>query len=932
MKQGIILLFFVFMVLVSKSQNPPFLHWKKINTPHFEVVFPEAISEEGQRVGNLLEKIYEPDAQSLQIKPKKFTVFLFNQTITSNGYVRIAPRYSAWYITPMQEIDVLSAVDWTEILAIHEYRHVVQQFKQRQGFTRFASFFYGQYAEAGLSWSIPNWFSEGDAVCLETALTNGGRGRIPDFDMGIRANELSNRRFTYYKAYMRSLKDYCPDHYRLGYLMTAYARNHYQADIWSRVLDRTTRFSWYPFAFSRSLKHETGLTNKLLYQKTLDELDSLWTQQIATVSVTNHQLVTASHKEWTNYYNPTQLADGSIIARKYGLADASILIKINPNGEEEKLHPIEITDYISVANNMVSWSSEKGDVRWSLKSYSNIWLYDIEAHKTKQLTHKTRLFAPALSPDATKIAAVEFTPELQSSLVIIDASNGNIIKRLNNSENAYIRTPAWSPDGKSLVYTQTTSNQLSLVMVDTTGKNLRKLIENTTEPIASPSFYKSYILFNAPITGIGNIHAIDTFTNQRFELVNAKFGAYNAKVSDNGNTLLFQNYGSNGYNISKISLDSLKFKKFNYDSTNNINYYKQLVEQESGLINSQPETFKIKRYSHLLNFFNFHSWGIFPDISSSNPVPDAPVLKFLLMSDNKLNTANLRAGITYDFDRKEHRKFVKLSYTGFFPILDVEAGKGNRTNYYLDDKQKEQSYSWNETDYSGGVRIPLNFSNNAFISRLTIDGRFSTLIRESTSYSGRRKIKDTTITSLSFSLSHYGYYVMAARDVGPRKGYSLNLDFRKPTCMDTAYQYAVDFALYFPGVFKHHSIRFYGGLERQYGGDNYGSYLRSPRGYEYYFLKQYQLVSFDYSLPLFYPDWALGGLIYMKRFKANAFYDYAWGENNGSETSFSSAGLSISLDFNPLTQPYDFNIGVRMAYRFDDDTPVYKMFFVGVGF
>ncbi len=67
---------------------------------------------------------------------------------------------------------------WQDQLALHEYRHVVQINKMRQGLTKGLYYVFGEQAIAfvmGL-W-VPFWFIEGDAVYSETIFSKSGRGR-----------------------------------------------------------------------------------------------------------------------------------------------------------------------------------------------------------------------------------------------------------------------------------------------------------------------------------------------------------------------------------------------------------------------------------------------------------------------------------------------------------------------------------------------------------------------------------------------------------------------------------------------------------------------------------------------------------------------------------------------------------------------------------
>lgn len=62
----------------SLQQNPPSVRWSKINTPHFRLIFPTTNIEEGQRLANVLETVYEPVSSSLGKKPRKISVLLQN--------------------------------------------------------------------------------------------------------------------------------------------------------------------------------------------------------------------------------------------------------------------------------------------------------------------------------------------------------------------------------------------------------------------------------------------------------------------------------------------------------------------------------------------------------------------------------------------------------------------------------------------------------------------------------------------------------------------------------------------------------------------------------------------------------------------------------------------------------------------------------------
>lgn len=52
-------------------QHPPDIRWQSIDAPHYEVIFPRELAGDAQRVANTLERVYEPDARTLQVRPRR---------------------------------------------------------------------------------------------------------------------------------------------------------------------------------------------------------------------------------------------------------------------------------------------------------------------------------------------------------------------------------------------------------------------------------------------------------------------------------------------------------------------------------------------------------------------------------------------------------------------------------------------------------------------------------------------------------------------------------------------------------------------------------------------------------------------------------------------------------------------------------------------
>ena len=117
------------------SQNPPGLRWRQLRTPHFKLLFPAGIDTAAQRTARRLELLHRPEGATLGVTAPPIAVVLQNQTTISNGFVTFLPRHAEFFTTPEQGSN-LGTIDWLDQLAVHEFRHVNQFDKARQGLGR----------------------------------------------------------------------------------------------------------------------------------------------------------------------------------------------------------------------------------------------------------------------------------------------------------------------------------------------------------------------------------------------------------------------------------------------------------------------------------------------------------------------------------------------------------------------------------------------------------------------------------------------------------------------------------------------------------------------------------------------------------------------------------------------------------------------------
>jgi hypothetical protein len=79
----------------------------------------------------------------------------------------------------------------------------------------------------------------------------------------------------------------------------------------------------------------------------------------------------------------------------------------------------------------------------------------------------------------------------------------------------------------------------------------------------------------------------------------------------------------------------------------------------------------------------------------------------------------------------------------------------------------------------------------------------------------------------------------------------------------------------FPGIGRHHGLQLYGGYQKKnIAFYPFSDIISFPRGYTEIARDEIYSFSAMYSMPLFYPEWQIGNLLYFKRFKTSIFYDF----------------------------------------------------------
>ncbi len=922
----LLFILFLFFQMFNKlsAQDPPGINWKVIDTEHYKIIFPEEITSEANRVANTVEYTYEPISKTLGGKHQRIPLLLSNLGAIPNGYVTKAPWMSEWFNVPIPLKD-MGASEWFHDLAVHETRHMVQFTYLNRGINKLLYLLFGEESTIASNLLVPLWYWEGDAVGMETVLTNSGRGRMPYFNREIRSLLINDIRYGYRKAMFGSYKDYYPSHYELGYLLTTHVKRTYGTEAWSTILKHTMNwpFTLNPlYPFSQAMEKTTGRKAKHIYDDTMNEMTKLWEEQLKDLTFTDATIISSEkHKIRTDYNNPGFGSDGSLYAAKKGMAEVTSLVRLTEEVGEEvitQLPGVGVSFGININGGKVTWTEFHPDLRWDKISWSNVIVYDIATGKRTQLTEKARYYNPALSADGSRVAAVEFTETRECYLVILNAETGELLGRYESPNKGMILFPSWSSDGTEIAFTAHKFHGKGIFALNVNSGEINTVKPESFEDILRPVFYDNYILYESPYSGIDNIYAVNRENGNLLQVTSRKIGAYNPAVSPDGNFLVFNDFIHLGNRVAKMNIDPSHWIPVEKIEDRSVNYFEPLIAQEQGgdimaLEKIPQKRYEIKDYKGISRYLNFHSWNV----ASAFKQPD---LKAGISSLNILGTMGLNINAAYNTNEKVAFFETDLSYLGWYPAFSMLAGYGSRAS-----KDDETTFIWHETGFKLNSEIPLIYSYEGYYwEYMALSGGIGYAQisdRENKIKGVTTALTDSTVIPFSYELYYSKFRENSYRDIlSPGREVFASYKHTPVSGDFNGNQFYGSYTENVKGLFKHHGVALSAEIESNSDdGYRFLSNIGTPLSYDSQFHERILKGKIHYRFPLFYPDWDILGIAYLKRVSGSIFTDWMRGWNDGKTTDYLTIGLALT--FEPggiLDLPLPMPISVIYSYRPDE--------------
>ncbi len=903
----------------SWGADPESLRWRKMKGDKISVIYPDTSAHLGHKLFHYTHTIQKDIGFGFNHGPMNIPFVIHPENARSNGLVMWLPK----------RVEILSSpavngysMPWLKQLAAHEYRHAVQYNNLNRGVVRVFSYILGQQSSTIGLLFMPLWGLEGDATLSETQMSSFGRALQPSFTIDYRAAGRDVlRRKNSDKWFCGSYREHIPDHYHIGYQVTAYADTKYDENIWNKITRYAVRNPYVFATTAVAMKRYYNTSTNRLVRETFNDLNDYW-ERLPKVEDSSERLPMPAQRSFTTYRYPMALDADRIISYKESLDTTGefVLSDLRDNTERRICRIGDLSTRPTLAGGRLWWTEYRRSLLYAERVNSKLCYVDIDRHLTRSV-HK---FRNALYPTAIserELAWVEYDPSGIYSVVRGYAPNPRYVYgRTKLPADVEIHSLAWDNRTAKLYFIATSDDGMWIGSLDGEG-NIASVTKPAYITISDLRAGDGVLYFGSIASGKDEVHCLDLASGTERRISTSTYGSFSPSPAPDGGVLM-TTYHRGGYALARqrVERDTLPVVAYSRLPENVVNP----PRKQWNLINLDSVRFtaadsakvvgkgKPRRFIKSAHLFNVHSWA--PASYDPFALTEEGALDFNLgatiMSQSILST--MEGFLTWGWNRDEG-SFYKASvrYYGLGVNLGVSASYGGRQRLYTvysyernpqtgqmelvfpEEPKRDKYYNiqvsallplYMQSGYlthNCSISAVWNFSNGlvARMNRIKYFGGNISNIAKIGFVEG--------LHSLQFGASYGFTSQLAHKDFLPRWGYSLSANFAfNPADSKFSNLVALYSRAYLPGVVRHHSLSLAAAYQTSIGGyssdrtiaaNKFTAAQLLPHGYSSAEISSdnYFACSLNYQLPVWYPEGGIPTVIYFKRVRVNIGADFA---------------------------------------------------------
>ena len=686
------------------------LRWYTLKSDHFFIHYYEQEETLAREFLALAEEAYEFLTEEFEFEPsEKCHLVLVDDVDSANGLTLVVPyNHVVLYSYVPDAIDELGFWgDWKRIVIYHELVHIFH-LDHVTGIYRIINYVLGKtFLPNG---AVPDWFTEGLAVNVESRLGVGGRIGSPLYssylrlavaeDALLQLDEITGTPLTLPRGTIPYLYG--------AYFMHWLAQRSGTDKLFEYVREQGGKLN--PLSLNISARRIFGDTFVALYKEWQEALTRSMNGQITAI-LEDGGLREGAKLLFAGEYapNPSFAPDGSLLWRSANGRRTQLLMKLTPDGEVIKLtHCRGGCDRPQ--------QNAAGDIHFSVHQYHRTYYYFQDLYRfhpdqgRSQLTEGLRVKNPAISPNG-RLAAFIRTSQGQSTLVVQSLEDG-LLEALYSCPGG-LAWPAWSPDGQAIAVQQQHNGNTDILLITRrtgTYENLTPGPSVEAQPTFSPD--GRLLLFSSSRTGVLNLYALDLESRCSRQLTNVIGAAYSPTVHPDGTRVVYASYHNDGYYLYEVPLNGQECTAIDFSTPPPHPAPEGGPPVEYGqVLAAKPKRYNPFRFgyprqwtpSFLTGSFDLTLVGL--DVTGNDPVGH-----LFWSVASQLNTQNLDSSTS-----------ASVSINAWYPTISLFGGYYRNTFWA---KPDDAYRDYRENDWYGSISLSFPFRRTGYYTALAMGYTF----------------------------------------------------------------------------------------------------------------------------------------------------------------------------------------------------------------
>jgi hypothetical protein len=903
----------------------PGLDWRTVREGNVTIYYPRGHEAFARRVRVLTSEVKNDVDGWLGITSRSCAVVLNPDTDVFNGFYAPLPNRISLFETPNSSVRGFGpASDLLDLVYTHEYTHFAH-ITTRLGWYGALSRVFGD----GISLAnglAPGWLIEGLPVMTETRFTDGGRGRDSLFSGTMYS--FSGAPWLGHIAASTTPSPYSPSSrrsYLAGYFMTDYLTRTYGDDAVPRLIRRQAR---HPVSGTAgSLREVTGVNPEQFFRSFNEYIDARAKESrehAASSGLPGGRVILGGSLE--TYSSHWWTACGTLLALRTGYDKKTALVEADPRTgsvlDEIPTGRFDVAgkvrqskDGVLVYGRIFYHPLGEGDI-----TETDLASFDPSTRELRRITRGMHVFDADLSPDGC-LYAVTRRNGMWIDLALVDDS-GKLVRVLCSDPGVLWEAPRWSSDGSMIAVVRKADAYADIVLVNpATGEQSLLFAADSAEdnePAFSPD--GRWIVFTSARSGSWDVYAWDRQEKRLSRLTAEPFAAGLPELSPDGNMLAYTSLSDGMERLCVLP----------FDPGGGI----PVVVSSAGML-PEPDLTRITPDIPLKSD-GIPLWRAYkPYVHApwADLDEDGSAFGIMLLGGDPLGLNTYQATVFRGTRSGRMGYDISFANRSFWPVISFRAYDsaeegdtvGGGTSYWYRERGGEASLGLTMVFRTAPSLIG---SNVRFGSRLRVfDGLDGLRIDPARN----RSLNLFAEYSLSYETDHARRDMILGwgREFSVAHEWALSGGYGELPGFDTFCQFRQSV----PSPFEHHGFVFGVAFQRQSGALSYAREASIPRGYTEsgrnsgLDMSKNLLLSADYRFPIRYLDTGFGviaGHIYLLKGTVFADYGRAWNGSFGARSDISRERVTIG---GMLSVQGDFlawiplEAGVMGGYKTHEDEP-----------